>query len=192
MDASLLKRTGKPSLSSKQGDLQVNILCDSRQIYLDEDRFEDEYEEEVEGGEENSNAKEEEHNLEKDDLEDGEDTEQPIMIRVEVINKQNQKLTFDANLGREHLAINALHATPASMDPPSDVPYLSGPTRNLATFTGPNFLDLSEDMQEAFTNYLHSVGVDATLYEALREHLTTKEHKEYVAWLNSLNSFIGK
>lgn len=185
----LVERSGESLfiLSKTHGDLQVNILCDARQVYMDEDRFEEELEENAEESVD-GDAK---HDLEKDDMEDGEEEDQPVLLRIEVINKANQKLTFDATLGQENVSINSLHATPADVEAPAEIPIMAVGTRKNAAFTGPNFLDLSEDMQESFNNYLVALGVDGSLFEALREHLTTKEHSEYVSWLNNVKNFIS-
>lgn len=160
-------------LTGQKDDLKLNVLFDVRQIYVDENRFDEEDDEEASS---------------EPDMED-EDADLPVSLRVELI-KPNAKLTLEVLLSAEYVSVNSLHFTPPAAQPnvSTDL-FLSPPAAN-APFTGPNYMDLSEDLQESVSNYLTSLGFNNDMFAMIRSYMDYKEKKEYSRWLQNVRSFL--
>lgn len=60
------------------------------------------------------------------------------------------------------------------------------------TNEGPGFERMKEDLQRAFQEFLQERGIDDDLSNFLYEYMMNKSKKEYLTWLQSLQSFIEK
>jgi complement component 1 Q subcomponent-binding protein len=52
-------------------------------------------------------------------------------------------------------------------------------------YAGPPFLNLDEELQNYFEQYLEERGINAELANAIPDYIQVKEQKEYVRWLES-------
>lgn len=182
-------------LTKQEGDVSVAVLCDVRQSYLDEGRYneEDEADLEEEADDKGHHQEDAKPDIGKDDVEDGDDESNPIIARIEVTKKSvDKRLVFDVTFGPHYVNIMALSVAPKDAIVPSEPTVAFPPTTASAPFLGPNFYDLSEDMADAFNDYLVALGVNGEMYEALQEQIAVKEHKEYTSWLSNLQGFFSK
>lgn len=69
----------------------------------------------------------------------------------------------------------------------SDSPE-AGAQRDLK-YSGPEFANLAEELQEAVNQYLHSRGIDSSLAEFILAYAGVKENNEYIDWLEKLKKF---
>lgn len=69
----------------------------------------------------------------------------------------------------------------------SDSPE-AGAIRDLK-YSGPDFGNLAEELQEAINQYLHSRGLDNNLAEFILAYSGVKENNEYLDWLENLKKF---
>jgi len=167
------------TLSTTKDGVSMRVVFDIRQIYTDTNRFEDEDDEDDTSAESDASQEGEE-----------DDDVQPVSIRVELV-KASDKLTFDAVLLPDSVNINSLHITPASMTASVGSGALFGMDIGASPeFTGPNYMDLSEDLQESFSDYLASLGIDSKLYDIVRNYMDFKEKKEYLDWLQKVKAFL--
>ncbi|GMG19386.1 unnamed protein product [Ambrosiozyma monospora] len=56
-------------------------------------------------------------------------------------------------------------------------------------YSGPEFSNLAEELQESITEYLSSRGVDTGLAEFIVAYSSVKENNEYITWLDQLKGF---
>lgn len=61
-----------------------------------------------------------------------------------------------------------------------------------ATYEGPNFLQLDDEVQKQFERFIRARGVNKELTGYLFNILADKEHREYVRWLENVESFVRK
>jgi hypothetical protein len=59
-----------------------------------------------------------------------------------------------------------------------------------AAYSGPNFDELDQALQNGFYEYLAARGVDDSLCERLADFCAAKEQAEYVNWLGGAASFV--
>ncbi|KAK1287199.1 hypothetical protein QJS10_CPB19g00661 [Acorus calamus] len=57
---------------------------------------------------------------------------------------------------------------------------------------GPNFEDMSDELQDALLDYLESRGVSDELAEFLHEYMEGKVRTELIGWMEKVKSFIEK
>lgn len=57
------------------------------------------------------------------------------------------------------------------------------------TYSGPPFENLSDELVEAFNNYLEDRKIDSHLSNFILETAASKEQREYVRWLQELKKF---
>ncbi|KAH9823409.1 mitochondrial glycoprotein [Melampsora americana] len=57
-------------------------------------------------------------------------------------------------------------------------------------YIGPTFLDLDEDLQTGFTQFLEERGIGSELASVVANLAEHKEQKEYVSWLSKMSQFI--
>ena len=57
------------------------------------------------------------------------------------------------------------------------------------TYSGPPFENLSDELVEAFSNYLEDRKIDSHLSNFILETAASKEQREYVRWLQELKKF---
>lgn len=106
-----------------------------------------------------------------------------------VIVKDNAATGFDLSLSLIDSSFsvaaitNFADATIALSDSPE-----AGAVRDLK-YSGPEFSNLAEELQEAINQYLHSRGVDNNLAEFILAYSGVKENNEYLDWLQNLNKF---
>ncbi|XP_059667856.1 uncharacterized protein At2g39795, mitochondrial-like [Cornus florida] len=55
---------------------------------------------------------------------------------------------------------------------------------------GPDFWDLSENLQESFQKYLEFRGIKTSTIDFLYEYMISKNSKEYLQWLKKLRKFV--
>lgn len=60
------------------------------------------------------------------------------------------------------------------------------------TYEGPGFERMNENLQKAFQEFLQERGIDDDLSNFLYEYMINKCKKEYLNWLQSLQSFVEK
>lgn len=56
-------------------------------------------------------------------------------------------------------------------------------------YSGPEFNNLAEELQEAINHYLHSRGIDSSLADFILAYSGVKENNEYLDWLANLKKF---
>eukprot|EP00249_Psilotum_nudum_P010666 c22687_g1_i1 orf=508-1293(-) len=57
-------------------------------------------------------------------------------------------------------------------------------------YEAPDFLDLDENLQQAFFDLVKARGITARLATYLMDYLAAKEHREYMQWIQNVQSFI--
>jgi complement component 1 Q subcomponent-binding protein, mitochondrial len=60
------------------------------------------------------------------------------------------------------------------------------------TYSGPNFEDLEESVQDKFHDYLEERGINADLANYIIEAHLDKEQREYTSWLECVAHFVKK
>eukprot|EP00388_Colpodella_angusta_P023974 GDKJ01062248.1.p1 GENE.GDKJ01062248.1~~GDKJ01062248.1.p1 ORF type:complete len:216 (-),score=51.86 GDKJ01062248.1:49-696(-) len=60
---------------------------------------------------------------------------------------------------------------------------------DLEAYSGPSFADLSDEIQNAFDQYLEAVGVNDSLCDFIDSASMYKEQKEFVRWLSTMKDF---
>eukprot|EP00406_Dinophysis_acuminata_P065659 CAMPEP_0179271792 /NCGR_PEP_ID=MMETSP0797-20121207/32164_1 /TAXON_ID=47934 /ORGANISM="Dinophysis acuminata, Strain DAEP01" /LENGTH=275 /DNA_ID=CAMNT_0020980167 /DNA_START=64 /DNA_END=889 /DNA_ORIENTATION=- len=58
------------------------------------------------------------------------------------------------------------------------------------SYTGPDFEDLDDKLQEAFDEYLAEVGMSAEVCDFIDAMATDKEQREYMRWLENTRKFL--
>jgi complement component 1 Q subcomponent-binding protein len=106
-----------------------------------------------------------------------------------VIVKDNSAVSFDLSLSLidSSFSISAITNFEDAKLALSDSPDAAA-QRDLK-YSGPEFTNLAEELQEAFTEYLHSRGIDNSLAEFILAYSGVKENNEYLDWLENLNKF---
>ncbi|RZC67457.1 hypothetical protein C5167_011139 [Papaver somniferum] len=61
---------------------------------------------------------------------------------------------------------------------------------NQIPYKGPEFLDLDENLQASFGEYLEMRGIDGSLANYLHKYMMKKQGKEYKEWLKSMKEFV--
>jgi|EP01033_Poteriospumella_lacustris_P008615 complement component 1 Q subcomponent-binding protein len=121
-----------------------------------------------------------------DEEEDVEETEEEnggsigVNFRVEIT--RGDKKMIIAALGGQELDVRAVRFVPANVDRNSEEIY----------YGGPEFSELEEDFQEAFLDFLEERKIDGDLAFFVLSHSREKEQKEYVNWLETLETFSAK
>ena len=65
--------------------------------------------------------------------------------------------------------------------------YESGPSE----YRGPDFNTLDEKLQNAFTEYLKTHGVNEDMAVFVETYSLDKEHRLYMEWLNKMKDFVS-
>ncbi|KAF9699957.1 hypothetical protein EKO04_001721 [Ascochyta lentis] len=81
------------------------------------------------------------------------------------------------------------HYSTKKRDSENAVAYSPG---HRATYNGPPYGNLDEDLQRLIEEYLRARGIDATLARWVPEYVDFKEQREYVEWLSNVKSFMEK
>ncbi len=116
----------------------------------------------------------EEAEIDADELESG------INFEVEIA-KNGKKLVAQCVGGNRGLTVRGVRHLAAS-DKNDD----------LDVYSGPNFDELDEGMQEEIYQYLEDRHINESLSQFVYVYAGNKEQKEYVNWLHSLNDFVRK
>lgn len=61
---------------------------------------------------------------------------------------------------------------------------------NVGAYNGPDFEDLDDKLQEAMDEFLGEVGVTDEVFDFIDASAVDKEHREYMRWLENLNTFM--
>ncbi|KAM0684615.1 Mitochondrial acidic protein mam33 [Mitosporidium daphniae] len=169
-------------LSGEKNGTKLSLAFDVRQVYLNE--LGDDDDQETMDNEE-SNEEEQEDDQEGDEIEADEDADmmdeglEPVAAKL-VLTRGNSSLSFEISLSSEGVEVHSMHTGALPLNAElytSDV------------FTGPNYVDLSTDLQEAVSGYLETFGITGELADVLRSYMDVKERKEYVAWLSTVRDF---
>ncbi|KAG0675781.1 Mitochondrial acidic protein mam33 [Pichia californica] len=56
-------------------------------------------------------------------------------------------------------------------------------------YSGPEFTNLAEELQESFNQYLNSRGINSSLADFILAYAGVKENNEYLDWLSNLKKF---
>jgi len=59
-----------------------------------------------------------------------------------------------------------------------------------AAYNGPDFEDLEDKIQESMDEYLGEIGITDEIYDYIDASATDKENREYMRWLENLNTFL--
>uniref|UniRef100_A0A7S3RAG5 Mitochondrial glycoprotein n=1 Tax=Dunaliella tertiolecta TaxID=3047 RepID=A0A7S3RAG5_DUNTE len=89
-------------------------------------------------------------------------------------------LMFECETDGTFVAINHISYEPA------------GGHESPSKYTGPVFDELDEGLQREFQMYLEERGITPALGEYLRHLVHDKEEREYIAWLDNVQKFVGK
>jgi len=57
-------------------------------------------------------------------------------------------------------------------------------------YSGPNFEDLEETIQDKFHDYLEERGINSDLASFIVEYHLDKEQREYTSWLEKVSKFV--
>lgn len=163
-------------LSGEKNGTKLALSFDVRQVYLnelDDTNLEDEEMEE---------QKEEQSPKEEDEFDEDEDEDaglEPVAAKV-LLTRGSSSLSFEISLSSDGVDIHSMHtgALPLGTEL-----YTSN------AFTGPNYADLSTDLQEVVSEYLESFGINSELADVLRTYMDVKERKEYITWLGNVRDF---
>lgn len=142
---------------------------------------------EVEEGQEEGAAAEE---VAEDEeiFDEFEDLSQPP-INFAIVNKsKNTVLNFGINIEKEGgFSIQSISPfnDPAAFlsQKPEDV------FNKEATYAGPQFSNLDENLQIALLQYLNAKGLDADMVEYIEDISTHLENQKYINWLDTLQKF---
>lgn len=61
---------------------------------------------------------------------------------------------------------------------------------NPGAYNGPDFEDLEDSLQEAMDEYLGEIGISDAVFDFIDASAVDKEHREYMRWLENLNTFM--
>jgi hypothetical protein len=157
---------------------------------FEDDEDLDEEEEQQAQQQEEAAGKEGEGEDEDDEDEDDEDDEDPgeVAFNVTVAKSGGPSLVFECvsdgtYVDVRHVALESKAGGGAA----SAASALDGDD---ASYSGPVFEELDEELQDAFRAYLEARGVDEDLGEYLRWLLVDKEQREYTAWLEGVKRFV--
>lgn len=163
------------SLSRTYGeDEEVHVTFVAQEEPYDDDDY-DNFDDDFEGDSEDA--------TEDDDVIDDDDFSDEIAIDFNVIvNKAdgNSHLEFDCVTDGEIIEIKNISFE--SYD--ENNPMLGTP------YTGPNFEDLEESVQDKFHEYLEERGINAELANYIVEAHLDKEQREYTNWLEKVSTFV--
>lgn len=106
-----------------------------------------------------------------------------------VIVKNNKATGFDLSLSLidSSFTVSAITNFDDASIALSDSPE-SAALRDLK-YSGPEFNNLAEELQEAINQYLNSRGIDQSLAEFILAYSGVKENNEYLDWLENLKNF---
>lgn len=103
-----------------------------------------------------------------------------VYFTVDVTKPNSEKtLTFECVTNGESIELRAV-SLGLTEDPGTEDEY-----------TGPDFHELDERLQENFDRYLEARGVDQELTAFIVEIASDKEQRLYMNWLDGMNKFIG-
>jgi hypothetical protein len=153
--------------------------------FEDDDDDDEDLEEEAEEGKEGK-----EEGDDDDDDEDGDDDDEDpgdVAFNVTVSKASGPSLVFECVSDGTYVDVRhvALETKPRAAGGEPNA------ADDDAAYSGPVFDELDEDLQDAFRSYLEARGVDEDLGEYLRWLLVDKEQREYTAWLEGVEAFVG-
>jgi complement component 1 Q subcomponent-binding protein len=158
------------TLTRKFGDNEeVSITFFAQEEPYDDADFDDDFDDE-------------EDELEDDDL-DLDDDDEGIAIDFNVIVSKvdgSAHLDFDCVTDGEIIEIR--HISFESYD--EENPILG------TNYSGPNFEDLEETIQDKFHDYLEERGINSDLASFIVEYHLDKEQREYTSWLEKVSKFV--
>ncbi|KAK3282277.1 hypothetical protein CYMTET_9977 [Cymbomonas tetramitiformis] len=121
------------------------------------------------------------HEMTPDEEEEMEEQDLSAIYFTVEVNKPDSKktLTFECVTNGEGIELRAV-SLGANEDAGTEDEY-----------TGPDFHELDEKLQENFDKYLEARGVNPELTAFIVEIASDKEQRLYMNWLDSMNKFIG-
>ena len=168
-------------LSGEKNGTKLTLAFDVRQVYLN-DFDDDDHDEEMEEDEKDQDEEEQENDedIEGDEDEDAMSDDAESISAKLILTRGNSSLSFEVSLSSDDVEVHSMHtgALPLSADV-----YTSD------AFTGPNYMDLSTDLQDAVRDYLETFGINRELADVLKSYMDVKERKEYIAWLSKVHDF---
>lgn len=175
------------ALQETDGDAEVTLsrtYGEDEEVHVtfiaQEEPYDDDYDDFEEDFEDDSEDASEEDD---DDVVDEEDFTDEIAIDFNVVVNSvdgNSQLEFDCVTDGEIIEIK--NVSFESYDENS--PMLGTP------YTGPNFEDLEESVQDKFHEYLEERGINAELANYIVEAHLDKEQREYTNWLEKVAMFV--
>lgn len=146
-------------LTKNQGDVAIKLSCDIRQLYMNENF-------------------EEEEEMEEEKEDEVSEFDEPLSVQISLSKKGSSSLvSLECALTSDGVEVLSLEALREDKEP-AEKPFL-----------GPNFSDLSEELQNAVSDYIESLGVNGELSTALRDYVEHKERMEYFDWLKRVRVF---
>jgi complement component 1 Q subcomponent-binding protein len=122
---------------------------------------------------------------EEDDLDGLDDDEDAIAISFNVVvSKADGSAYLDFDCLTDGEIIEIRHVGFEAFD--EENPMIG------TTYTGPNFEDLEESVQDKFHDYLEERGINADLANYIIEAHLDKEQREYTSWLERVAHFVKK
>lgn len=138
-----------------------------------------------------------------DDLEEDEEDEVIVPVSFKCsISKAGGALIFDCQSDGESIEINhvSYEASDAPRSQGDDEDGEEGEEEeekgeideDTENYSGPDFDELDETLQQAFLDYLEERGVTSELGQYLRSACVDKSSREYVAWLQKVRDWVSK
>ena len=108
------------------------------------------------------------------------DVDVGILFTVQV-SKGDDSLVFECKSDGTYVSITHVSFEPAAGEIDED---------DSASYTGPVYEELDEDLQAQFTSYLEERGINADFGSYLLRLVHDKEQREYMYWLERTAKFI--
>lgn len=122
----------------------------------------------------------------EEDREDGleEETGVGIYFTIFVNAKSGGGLVFDCNTLQRELTIYRIRKLEEYLKHKShEAPEVMCPV-----YLGPCFLNLGNNLQKGFLEFLESLGITEAVLDYIERSVTEKEQKLYIKWMEDINS----
>ena len=174
------KGDAEVTLTRKFGDNdaeEVTVTFIAQEDPYEEDDFDDE--------DFDIDAEAEDGTTEDDDVDGLNDDEDAITISFNVVvSKTDGSAYLDFDCLTDGEIIEIRHVGFEAFD--EENPVIG------TTYSGPNFEDLEESVQDKFHDYLEERGINADLANYIIEAHLDKEQREYTSWLERVAHFVKK
>ncbi|XP_047320183.1 uncharacterized protein At2g39795, mitochondrial-like [Impatiens glandulifera] len=116
---------------------------------------------------------------EDENVDDAHKNNQPnIPLIVSISKTDGPYLEFGCDASPDEISIHSLSVK----DPDQSEDQIA--------YEGPDFLDLDENLQNAFLKYLEIRGIKPSTTNFLQEYMINKDSREYLMWLKNLKKFL--